>query len=148
MERNDQSTAELFCTFYVGELFFGVEVFKVQEVIRQQRMTGVPLASKEIKGLMNLRGQIVTAIDLCERLGLDRPDGQDSTMNVVIRHSDSAVSLLVDEIGDVIQVPQEHFEAPPETLQGVPRTLIRGAYKLDGKLMLVLETDKVLDLAA
>ena len=97
-----------YCTFRLGELFFGVEVLDVQEVIREQQMTNVPLASSEIRGLMNLRGQIVTAIDLRERLRL--PDHeQQATMNVVIRAAEGAVSLLVDEIGDVLEVDEQQF---------------------------------------
>ncbi|HEY9073267.1 MAG TPA: chemotaxis protein CheW, partial [Desulfobaccales bacterium] len=89
-----------FSTFVVDHLLFGVEVEKVQEVIRYQEMTRVPLAPPVVKGLINLRGQIVTAIDLRRRLGLRERATADLPMNVVIRHDDGAVSLLVDEIGD------------------------------------------------
>ena len=144
---NNDITRKSYCTFRLGDLFFGVEVLDVQEVIREQQMTGVPLASSEIRGLMNLRGQIVTAIDLRERLRLPCSEGQ-ATMNVVVRGSDGAVSLLVDEIGDVMEVSDDEYEPPPETLDGVPRELIRGTYKLADHLLLVLDTDRVLDTAA
>jgi purine-binding chemotaxis protein CheW len=134
------TTANQFCTFFLDGLFFGVEVQKVQEVIRYQEMTRVPLASRVVSGLINLRGQIVTAIDLRRRLGLpDRPEGQ-RPMNVVVRSDEGAISLLVDEIGDVQEVQDETFERPPETLQGESRSLIRGAYKLNDRLLLVLDT--------
>lgn len=137
-----------FCTFYLDGLFFGVDVENVQEVIRYQEMTGVPLASPVVRGLINLRGQIVTALDLRERLALPaRPDGQ-LPMNVVVRDEDGAVSLLVDEIGDILEVDEELFERPPENLSGVARELIKGAYKVDGRLLLTLDVDRAVALAA
>ena len=137
-----------FTTFYLEGHYFGIEVQKVQEVIRYQEMTSVPLAPPEIRGLINLRGQIVTAMDLRRRLEMpDRPADQ-LPMNVVVRTPDGSVSLLVDEIGDVIEVEDERFEQPPDTLQGVARSLIRGAYKLEGRLMMVLDTERVIGTAA
>jgi len=136
------SSEQQFCTFFIGRLLFGVEVEKVQEVIRHQGMTRVPLASELVGGLINLRGQIVTAVNLRRRLGLeDSPQGQ-PPMNVVVRTSDGAVSLLVDEINDVVDVEQKDFEPPPDTLDVAGRELIQGVYKLKDKLLLVLETDK------
>ena len=137
--------AQQFCTFFLEGLFFGIEVEKVQEVIRYQEMTHVPLAPSVVGGLINLRGQIVTAVDMRRRLGLsERPEDQ-LPMNVVVRMEDGAVSLLVDEIGDVLETQEESFERPPETVQGVARELIRGVYKLKGQLLLILDTDKALN---
>jgi purine-binding chemotaxis protein CheW len=134
-----------FCTFFLDGLYFGIEILDVQEVIRYQQMTRVPLAPPVVRGLINLRGQVVVALDLRKRLGLkDRPDGQ-LPMNVVVHGDDGAVSLLVDDVGDVLEVSEEAFEPPPPTLQGVARTLIRGAYKLDGRLLLVLDGRRVVD---
>ena len=131
-------------TFYVDNLFFGVDVLKVQEVIRYQVMTPVPLASSTVSGLINLRGQIVTAIDLRRRLSLPpRPDDR-NPMNVVIRTDDGAVSLLVDEIGDVLEVEERTLEPPPPTIEGVAREMITGVYKLDDRLLLVLDHEKAL----
>jgi purine-binding chemotaxis protein CheW len=136
-----------FCTFFVRGLFFGVEVSSVQEVIRYQQLTRVPLASAMIAGLMNLRGQIVTAIDLRRRLGLPDRGPDEPPINVVVRSGDGAVSLLVDQIGDVIEVEENAFEEPPQTLSASARELIRGAYKLEHQLLLVLDTARALDLA-
>jgi purine-binding chemotaxis protein CheW len=137
-----------YCTFYVSGHYFGLDVLKVQEIIRHQEMTRVPLASREVRGLINLRGQIVTAIDLRRRLELpDRPD-HEQPVNVVVRTDDGAVSLLVDEIGDVLEVSEELFERPPETLQGPARELIRGAYKLKDRLLLILDTERTVSLKA
>lgn len=136
-----------YCTFFLDGHYFGIDVLRVQEVIRHQEMTRVPLAPAVVRGLINLRGQIVTAIDLRRRLELpDRGDGG-LPVNVVVQTDDGAVSLLVDEIGDVLDVPAGAFERPPETLRGPARDLIRGAYKLDGRLLLVLDTDRAVNLA-
>src|SRR5437762_7973738 len=118
------------CTFYLDGMYFGVDVQGVQEVIRYQEMTRVPRAPSVVQGLINLRGQIVTAIDLRRRLGLaDRPAEQ-LPMNVVVRADGGAVSLLDDKIGDVLDLDEQAFERPPETLRGPARELIQGAYKL------------------
>jgi purine-binding chemotaxis protein CheW len=140
------SQRQQFCTFYLGPLFLGVEVERIQEVIRWQRMTRVPLASHDVSGLINLRGRIVTAVDLRHRLGMeDRPADQ-QPMNVVVRTEDGAVSLLVDEIGDVLETTEESFERVPETLSAEARSLIRGVHKLKGRLLLVLDADQAVQL--
>ncbi len=135
-----------YCTFMLDDLLFGVEVQQVQEVIRFQNLTEVPLASGVVHGLINLRGQIVTALDLRRRLSLpERPAGE-LPMNVVIRTEGDLVSLLVDEIGDVVEVDESLFECPPDTLSGVARDLISGTYKLEHRLLLVLDTAKTVSL--
>jgi purine-binding chemotaxis protein CheW len=132
-----------FCTFYLGDQYFGLDVLKVQEIIRFQTMTRVPLAHPVVRGLINLRGQIVTAIDVRRRLKANDLPATQLPVNIVVRTTDGAVSLLVDEIGDVVEVSERAFEPPPETLQGPARELIRGAYKLPGRMLLILDTDKV-----
>lgn len=141
-------TEEQFCTFRLGGLLFGVEVLCVQEVLLTQEMTRIPLAHAVIKGLINLRGQIVTAIDLRTRLGMEPLDSEKHPMNVVVRSGETAFSLVVDEIGDVVDVDAESFEEPPETLTGHARDLILGAYKLERELLLVLDTEKATAIAA
>lgn len=137
-----------YSTFTVGTYFFGIEVLEVQEVLRYLEMTRVPLAPGVIEGLINLRGQIVTAVDMRNRLGLPpRPEGE-TPMNMVVRSEDGAVSLLVDEIGDVIEVQAGSYEPPPDNLPSEQRELIRGVYKLDGRLLLVLHTERVLQISA
>ncbi len=137
-----------YCTFYLAGHYFGLDVLKVQEIIRYQEMTRVPLSPPVVRGLINLRGQIVTAIDLRLRLELaDRPADQ-LPVNVVVHTDDGAVSLLVDEIGDVLEVSEKMFERPPETLKGTARELIRGAYKLEDRLLLILDTERTVNLAA
>jgi len=138
--------ARQYSTFFVDGFLFGVEVLQVQEVLRYQEMTRVPLAPEVIEGLINLRGQIVTAVDMRRRLKLrPRPEGS-MPMSMVVRSADGAVSLLVDEIGDVLEVEEESFEKPPDNLEGAARELIRGVHKLKDRLLLVLDTEKTVDL--
>lgn len=135
-----------FATFFVDGFFFGVDVLRVQEVLRFQYMTRVPLAPEVIEGLINLRGQIVTAIDMRRRLGLaQRPSGQ-TPMNMVVRTDEGAVSLLVDEIGDVLDVDAAAYELTPENLEPAARELIRGVYKLNNRLLLVLDAEKAVEI--
>lgn len=136
-----------FCTFFLDDLFFGVEVLKVQEVIRYQEMTRVPLASNVVRGLINLRGQIVTAIDLRRRLNLPDRDSDELFMNVIVNTKDASVSLLVDEIGDVLEVNDELFDPPPHNLQRSVRNMVRGVYKLEKELLLILDTEKTADIS-
>ena len=135
-----------FCTFKLGEYFFGIDILQVQEIIRRLSFTRIPLAPSLIEGLVNLRGQIVTAIDLRQRIGLPtRPEGKSPT-HVVVRIEDGSASLLVDEIGDMMELGDESFEAPPDTIQGPARELISGVYKLENRLLLVLDIDKAVNL--
>lgn len=135
-----------FCTFYLGDLYLGVPVTSVQEVIRSQERTKIPLVSAVIHGLINLRGEIVTTVDLRHRLELEPRTDDHDPINVVVRNHDGVVSLLVDEIGDVFDVANEDFDPLPPTLTGVYRDFVQGIYKLDGQLLLILDTDRLLDL--
>ena len=133
------------CTFHVDTLFLALEVERVQEIIKHQPITRVPMASPVVRGLINLRGQIVTAIDLRRRMHL--VDGDlDAAMNVVMVTPDGTVSLLVDRVGDVLFLDDRDFERPPETMPGAARQFIRGAYKLEDELILALEADKVVNI--
>jgi len=131
-----------FCTFYVDGLLFGIDVQHVQEVILNQPMTRVPLMPEALRGWINLRGQIIPAIDLRVKLELRERNVTAMAVNVVVRTADSAVSLLVDDIGDVREVAAEDFARPPETLRGAARELVSGVYELPNELLLVLDTEK------
>ncbi len=133
------------CTFFVDDLYLAVDVLEVQEVIRYQDLTVVPLAPESVRGLINLRGQIVTAIDMRTMLDLPPlPEGE-LPVNVVIRDgADEAVSLLVDQIGDVVDLDSADLEGVPPTLTGRARELVLGAYKMPGRLLLLLDTEPVL----
>lgn len=140
-------TAMQYATFWVGDLYFGVDVLTVQEVLRAQGMTPVPLAPGVIEGLINLRGQIVTAIDMRRRLGLGPRPPESSPMNVILRVDDEVVSLLVDDIGDVIEAPAGMFEPTPPSVDESIASLIQGVYKFKGLLLLVLDTHAAADIS-
>jgi purine-binding chemotaxis protein CheW len=144
----DLTPSRQYSTFDVAGLYFGIDVLQVQEVLRRQDMTPVPLAPAVIEGLINLRGQIVTALDMRRRLGLAPRDAGQTAMNVVVRTEEGAVSLLVDEIGDVVEVDSASFERPPENLDPAIRDLVRGIHKLKDRLLLVLDTGQALNLDA
>ncbi len=130
------------CTFYVDRMFLGVPALGVQEVLPEQPMTPVPLAPRFVKGLMNLRGTIVTAVDLRARFGIGpRTDGRPPT-NVVVYSGDESVSLLVDDAGDVIELDEATMDGPPETLPRALRELLVGIHKLDGTLLMVLDRER------
>jgi purine-binding chemotaxis protein CheW len=131
------------CTFYLDGHCYGVPVERVQEVLRQEEMTHVPLAPREIRGLINLRGQIVTVIDLRTRLNLTDGDEDSGKTHVIVRCNGQVLSFLVDFLGDVCDVEAAQFELPPETLHGVARELIVGTYKMPRDLLIVLDVDKV-----
>lgn len=139
--------AHQYCTFRLQDFLFGVDVTHVQEVLRYHAMTPVPLAPASVLGLLNLRGHIVVAVDLRRRLGMpDRSAGQ-LPMNVVVHTNDGPVSLLVDDIGDVVEIAEDCFERPPETMDSAGRDLIVGTYKLPHCLLSVLDPDRAVDLS-
>ena len=137
-----------YCTFDLGDERFGIEVGAVREIVRDQAVTRVPLAPAAVTGLVNLRGRIVSAVDLRRCLGLEgaRP-GRAGTL-VVLRESLGDVSFIVDEIRDVCDAEPESFETTPPTVKGIGRDLIRGAHKLSDRLLLVLDIAKTLDAAS
>ncbi|MFK7843802.1 MAG: chemotaxis protein CheW [Rhodothermales bacterium] len=137
-----------YCTFYLNDLMFGIDVLKVQEIILPQEMTEVPLSTPSIRGLINLRGQVVTAIDLRRWLGFVPVANGNEAMNVVIRAEEDILSFLVDDIGDVLEPDEGSFEPPPETLKENIRELINGVYKLENQLLLVMNAERTFELFA
>lgn len=131
-------------TFYVGRYLCGVDVALVQEVVRLQQMTPVPLAAREVAGLVNLRGQVLTAVDVRARMGMPPRDGDRDPVNVVIRIGEEPVSLLVDEIGGVLDVSSLPFETTPSTVEESLRGLILGAFTLPDRLLLALNASELL----
>jgi purine-binding chemotaxis protein CheW len=133
-----------FVTFYVGKMYFGVAVSEVQEIIRHQPMTPVPLAPNRIRGLVNLRGQIITAIDMRSMLGLVPFEDEERPMNVVINIKGEVLSFLVDRIGEVLEVERTTFESPPETVGIQIARIINGVHKLENDLLLLVDTSACL----
>lgn len=139
-------TVNQYATFVVNDLFLGIDVLRVQEVLRYQEMTRVPLSPATAAGLINLRGQIVAAIDMRRRLGLPPRPPDMLPLNVVVRTGDGPVSLLVDEIGDVLEVEADDAEAPPDNVPAAARELIGLVYKLKDRLLLVVDPEKTSEL--
>lgn len=134
----------LLCTFRVAEHLLGLDIAVVQEVLRHQEITRLPLAAPAVRGIMNLRGHIVPALDLRRCLALPSADSVDAATIVVRGREDATASLLVDEIGDVIQVTDSTFERTPDTVGGVARDFIHGVFPLHDRLLLELDLGKVL----
>jgi purine-binding chemotaxis protein CheW len=128
-----------YATFEVADQLFGLEVSRVQEVLSFSEYTPVPLAPEHVGGLFNLRGQVIAALDLRVRLGLAPTDLSNGAMNIIVRTDDESVSLLVDRIGDVVELEDTAAEPPPDTLTGPVRNLITATFPLANRLMLTLD---------
>jgi purine-binding chemotaxis protein CheW len=139
---NTLGSSELLTTFYIGEECFGIEVMKVQEVTGKPIVVGVPLAPKFVKGLINLRGQLATALGLRE-LFHDSAEETGEPMTVVCRMDGNLVSLIVDRIGDVVQAERRDFESAPDTIPAGVRRFIKGIYKMNGALLSVLDLERL-----
>lgn len=133
-----------YVSFLIGKQLLGVPVSVVQEVLNPQKIARTPKAKPEIAGLLNLRGQIVTAVDLRKRLGLPPQGGDRQSMNVVVRHKGESYSLLVDEVGDVIDVKTEGLESPPQTLDAHWKSLLAGVFQLEKNLFIILDINALL----
>jgi purine-binding chemotaxis protein CheW len=134
-----------YCAFFVDDLYCGVAIDQVREVTRQLEITPVPLAPAGIQGLLNLRGRVVTAIDLRRRLGLPPREADAMATNVIVRVDGEDISLLVDEVDDVYDLALDAFEDAPQTVSANARRFLRGVYKFDSRLLLSLDVDRVLD---
>lgn len=138
----DKTGSRQFSTFYITGNLYGIDVMKVQEVTKNLPMTEVPLSPHYVHGLINLRGQIATAIGLRELLGVEaKEDGEH--MNVVCQVDGLLLSILVDKIGDVMEVSQEQFESVPDTVPQTIRQYMEGVYKIEDSLLSVIEIGKI-----
>lgn len=133
-------------TFHVGSVLCGAEVECVQEVLRNQELTPIPLAAAATPGLLHLRGQILTAIDLRSVLTLPPRDPGSRPVCVILRKGESAASLLADRIGEVVEVEPDAIEAPPTHWQGPMREFSRGVTDRTDQLLLLLDATQILDL--
>lgn len=139
----DSETLEL-ATFSVGENLIGVDIRQVQEINRNMGITSVPHVPDTVRGVINLRGEVVTVIDLRTVLGLDSIDVSRTTRNIVLSSSGERIGLLVDSIADVVTAQSTDIVDPPGNPSGVDGRFFRGVLKLDGELLLVLDVDEVL----
>lgn len=138
------------CTFRLGSLHLGIDVLSVQEVIKCPSLTPVPLAPTEIEGLLNLRGQILTAIDLRRQFSLepDSSDGNEGKMLIIVRTRSIEAALLVDSVGDVIDVTDDSFEETAANVPASVRPYILGVHKLEKRLLHVLDAEATASLAS
>jgi purine-binding chemotaxis protein CheW len=137
---------EDFVTFVIKDQMFGIPVLGVQDILSPDRIASIPLAPAEVKGSINLRGRIVTVIDVRVRLGLERRVGDNEGMGVTVEHQNELYTLLVDKIGDVISLANDLHERNPGTLGPVWREYANGVYRLEGRLMVVLDVERLLDI--
>ena len=147
IETTDGAVAE-YVTAVIGGQLFGLPISRVQDVFMPERVTRVPLSSAEIAGVLNLRGRIVTVIDMRARLGLARADDGKPPMAVGVDLRGESYGLLIDQIGEVLRLPEESREENPVNLDPRMAKLAGGVHRLDGQLMVILDVDRVLELAA
>ena len=133
-------------TFFLGEELFGIDTLRVQEILTYQEITSVPLAPDYVRGLINLRGQIVTVIDLRCRLGFEKLEQERSSMNLIVNSDEGLMSLLVDNIGNVLDIPANRLLPPPGTIRGVAVHYIQEVCQLEDDLLIVLNLQNILQL--
>ena len=142
-------TCKQYCSFDVGELLIGIEVERVREILADQQVTPVPLASTSVLGLLNLRGELMTVIDARRRLGLSERVGGEPTAHVIVLTGGEALSLVVDAENEVVDVDPAAGQDVPETVRAEVRALLSEIYELaDGTLLLALDPDRALSLTA
>lgn len=140
----ETGTAKEFLTMLVAGQLFGIPVLQVQDVLGERPITKVPLAPKEVAGAMNLRGRIVTAINLRHRLRMPNIEEGKKTMYIVVEHQGELYSLIVDTVGDVLALPDKYFEKTPATLDAAWREMSLGIYRLKGQLLVILDVPSML----
>lgn len=133
-----------FVTLRLGEQLFGIDVFDISDVLRQQKIARIPLAPPIIAGALNLRGRIVTAIDLRVRLGMAPFDDLNACLSAVVEYKDHLYSLLVDSVGEVLSLPVDNITAPPGTLDAAWRDVAEGVYRLEDELLIILNINQLL----
>lgn len=132
-------------TFYVGDAFCGMDILNVQEINKHMDMTTVPQAPGYVIGILNLRGQIVTIIDLGKKLDLGETERSDTNRNIIVNSNGEYIGLLVTQISDVVEVDWDKVEPPPANIGGVQGNFFKGVFKTKNRLIGILDVDRVLD---
>ena len=145
-ETIDQTLTE-YVTVMIGDQLFGLPISRVQDVFMLDRMTRVPLSSPEIAGVLNLRGRIVTAIDMRCRLGLPKREDGRKPMAVGIEFKGESYGLLIDTVGEVLKLDDNARESNPVNLDVRLARVSAGVHRLDGQLLVVLDVDRILDMS-
>jgi purine-binding chemotaxis protein CheW len=141
--KNKKGTVEL-ATFYIGEALCGMDILKIQEINRLMDMTHVPQAPGYVMGILNLRGEIVTIIDLGKKLGLEALEFGESARNIIVNAENEHVGLMVTSIGDVVEADWQKVEPPPANIGGVQGVFFKGVFKMQDGLIGILDVDRVL----
>lgn len=147
-EHKAKSEMVQLATFFLGGELFGIDALHVQEILSYQEITTVPLAPEYVRGLINLRGQIVTVIDLRRRLGFDHRENETAGMNLIVMSDEGPMSLLVDQIGNVLDLHADRLKAPPGTIRGVAVHYIHAVCQLEEELLIMLDLNSILELVA
>lgn len=134
-----------FVTIRLAGQLCGIPVLTVHDVLSEQMITSVPLAPSAVAGVLNLRGRIVTAINLRKRLGLAEKEEGSAGMSIVVEYDGEPYSLLIDSVGDVMSFPDEYFERNPVTLDQRWQDVSSGIYRMDGELLVILDVEKLLN---
>ncbi len=134
-----------FLTVVVAGQQFGIPILQIQDVLGEQKLTTIPLSPDEISGSLNLRGRIVTAIDVCKRLGISTEREQRKTMSVVVEYEHELYSLIIDQVGDVMKLEDEKFEQNPATLDPVWKEISMGVYRLENDILVILDVPKLIN---
>ncbi len=132
-----------FITFYLGEFFFGIIATEVMELNRDLKITPVPKSPKTVRGIVNLRGEIVPAINMHERFKLDTNCKDDDSISLILSSDGIVIAALVDEVGEIILLNEDTFEPPPKNFPQVSRELIFGVHKLPDKLLIIVDSTKI-----
>jgi purine-binding chemotaxis protein CheW len=142
---NDVEPSADYLTVFIEDQIFGVPVLQIQDVLGNMKFTKVPLAPAEVSGALNLRGRIVTVINVRQRLGLPEYQGDAKPLSVVVEHENELYSLTIDQVGDVISIEDRHVDQCPPTLDTLWREISTGVYKTDNRIMLILDVSRLLE---
>ena len=139
--RKKHAEVNQYCTFYVGDYYLGIEISFVQEVLKEQNISYVPLASNNVRGLINLRGKIITAIDMWSMLKIEKKS--DSEMNMVVRTSNGTFSFVVEKIGEILEVSKDKYQSIPSHINDYMKTMLTGVYQLEDELLLLVNLNQI-----
>lgn len=142
--RHSSSAEQQYATFYVGHMLLGIDIGVVQEINRHSGFTRVPHAPEYVRGVINLRGEVATVINLRTVLGLPNAESQRDSRNLIVHHRGESIGLVVDQISDILTIQDDDVTAPPSNVGGVDGRLMKGVYTLDSAIVVLLDIDQVL----
>ena len=145
LAQQEDNASKDYLTVMIAGQRFGIPVLQIQDILREQKMTYIPLASKEIAGSLNLRGRIVTAIDVRKRLGLPDKEDDEPSMSVVVEYKDDLFSLIIDSVGDVLCFKDKYYESNPGTLDPLWRDISTGIYQMENELLIIMDVSRLLE---